>query len=298
MNSLMNDTEATLLSHAYANPATRISLIWGTGLNAALQLPISVISPLKLGRRPREFTDVAKAVLVNTEVSMFGAGLFPLISADEELDRQSPLPGFQPLEYLTSGRYLGEIFRLALVEGVEVGTLFDGAMPKGLDEKFGFDTALMSHIETSSIEEATSLLTSAFSFTQPPEPTDIQAVRSLARAIASRAGVYIAITIFTLWRLQRDSLSANPSTRDAFSRSTGPVAVAYCGAVVEKHPSVRRQCQDALDILVQTEPGLKIRRRLVLEEAADSGVLGAAVGAVMNDIEDVQKEQQLIRARL
>ena len=65
--------------------------------------------------------------------------------------------------------------------------------------------------------------------------------------------------------------------------SDGDAAVAYCGAVLEKHHVFREHCQDVLDLLFKAEsrPGRK-RRRLVLEEAADSGLMGAAVGAVMN----------------
>ena len=143
----MNDTEATLVSHAFANPATKISLILGTGLNAAIPLPLSCLSEQKLGKRPKQWMKTAKLVLVNTEVSMFGREIFPLSKADQELDAASTHPGFQPLEQVTSGRYLGEICRLVIVDGVRRGQLFAGMMPDGLDAKFGLDTALMAILE-------------------------------------------------------------------------------------------------------------------------------------------------------
>ena len=62
--------------------------------------------------------------------------------------------------------------------------------------------------------------------------------------------------------------------------------MAYCGAVAEKHPTVRKRCQEILDLLVRTDKENAVQRQLVLEEAADSGILGAAVGAIMNEIED------------
>ena len=147
MTALMNDTEATLLSHAFANPATRISLILGTGCNAALQLPISAVSKEKLGQRRKEWMAGAKTVLVNTEISMFGAGVFHMSDVDRELDAMSDHPGFQPFEQFTSGRYLGEICRLILTKGVLAGALFGGQMPKGLDSRFNLDTSLMSKLE-------------------------------------------------------------------------------------------------------------------------------------------------------
>ena len=149
MTALMNDTESTLLSHAYINPATRLSLIWGTGMNMAVYLPLSAFpaAPVKLGERPRNWMQQARSVIVNTEVSMFGAKVFPTCSADQELDKNALHPGLQPLEQMTSGRYLGEIFRLILVDGVASGNLFDGIMPVGIDQRFSLDTELMSQLE-------------------------------------------------------------------------------------------------------------------------------------------------------
>ena len=143
----MNDTEATLLSHAFVNPATRISLICGTGCNAAVQLPLSIISAHKLAVRPDEWNVAAKAVIVNTEISMFGEGIFPLSRADRELDLNSSHPGFQILEQLTGGRYLGEICRLTFLAGIKEDGLLRGVMPGGMLEKFSFTTASMSVLE-------------------------------------------------------------------------------------------------------------------------------------------------------
>ena len=147
VGALMNDTEATLLSHAYTNPETRISLIWGTGINAAVHLPLEFISQRKLGQRPNEWTSATKAVVINTEVSMFGASIFPISEADSILDSNSAHPGFQPLEQLTSGRYLGEIFRLVMLSAARQGELFRGHVPEAMEVVFSFDTASMNAIE-------------------------------------------------------------------------------------------------------------------------------------------------------
>ena len=148
MNALINDTEGTLLSHAFANPATSMSLILGTGLNAAVQLPLSIFSQQKLVGRPKQWMKAAKTVLVNMELSMFGMDIFPATEADRELDAASTHPGFQPLEQMTSGRYLGEICRLLFAQGVRVGALFNGKMPAGMRARFGFDTGNMAVLET------------------------------------------------------------------------------------------------------------------------------------------------------
>ncbi|MCJ1242742.1 hypothetical protein MMC14_010751 [Varicellaria rhodocarpa] len=286
MNALMNDTEATLLSHAHANPATRLSLICGTGLNAALRLPLSAIGSWKLGIRPKQWTKVAKEVLVNTEVSMFGGGIFPLCDADRELDRNGNHPGFQPLEQLTGGRNLGEICRLIMVAGVKEGVLFEGVMPWGLEKSFSIDTSFLSTFEEKPTQQAAALLAFLFKFNKPPTDKDISSIRTICEAISNRAALYLAIAVFTLWRLQRDTSLSDPRIPDAtIPQESEPVTVAYCGAVLEKHPTVRHQCQRMLDLLVEAEePGESRRRkRLVLEAAGDSGLLGAAVGAIMNE---------------
>jgi len=148
MTALLNDTEATLLSHAHTNPSTRLSLIWGTGMNAAIQLPVSAIAQSKFGERPEEWKKTAKSVLVNTEISLFGGhGVLPLTKADEELDSLQSHPGFQPYEQMASGRYLGEITRLLLVQAVQSGQLFRGSMPHGLETRWSLTTATTNTIE-------------------------------------------------------------------------------------------------------------------------------------------------------
>lgn len=116
-------------------------------MNAAIHLPISSISADKLGSRPPAWHAAAKHVLVNTELSMFGADIWPLTRWDRLLDAQHPLPGFQPLEMLIGGRYVGEIVRLVLGEGVTDWGLCGGSMPAGLDGWYALDTETVARLE-------------------------------------------------------------------------------------------------------------------------------------------------------
>jgi hexokinase len=110
--------------------------------------------------------------------------------------------------------------------------------------------------------------------------SDIVIISGICRAISHRAAAYLAIMVFSLWRLQRDTFT----DRSVEMGVHGAMRVAYCGAVLEKHPSIRMLCQKYLDELVDAEPFEtgKLRDRLVLEHADDSGLLGAAVGSVVN----------------
>jgi hexokinase len=105
----------------------------------------------------------------------------------------------------------------------------------------------------------------------------MEAIRALGVAISTRAASYLAVALYSLYRLERphgqagDLLGTQPAT-----------AIAYCGAVAEKHTTARFRCQKVLDSLMQREGSGVNSRRLILEAADDSGLLGAAVGAIMN----------------
>ena len=98
--------------------------------------------------------------------------------------------------------------------------------------------------------------------------------------MSERAATYIAVTLFTLWRLQRDSFRQHMSYSEHAGQDAPPISIAYCGAVIDQHPTVRWRCQQVLDVLVEAEHSQTAKRRLVLEAALDSGLLGVAVGAL------------------
>lgn len=148
MEVILNDASATLLSRAYQDPSTRFAVILGTGLNAAVHLPVTALSESKYGMRPQSWYDKAKHVLVNTEVSMFGKNVFPITRWDEGLKLTHPRPDYQPFEHLVSGGYMGEIVRLVLVDAIQSAGLFGGEMPANFSEPYSFETGLMAIIES------------------------------------------------------------------------------------------------------------------------------------------------------
>lgn len=148
LNAIVNDSSATLLSKAYLDSTTRFALILGTGVNAAVHLPVHIFSPPKFGIRPSEWHDSAKHVIVNTELSMFGRGILPYSRWDEQLLATHSKPEFQPMEHFVSGGYLGEIARLVLVEGIQTAGLFGGVVPPTLRERYSLNTETISRIES------------------------------------------------------------------------------------------------------------------------------------------------------
>ncbi|KAI9836656.1 MAG: hypothetical protein M1819_001290 [Sarea resinae] len=134
--AITNDTVATLASLSYTATTTRKSkmlspipntrvamgLIVGTGTNATIPIPPSYLSPSKRSLiHGSSSPSVEDSVVVNTEWSLPGTlpplQRYSLVTAwDLALDAASDSPGFQPLEYMTSGRYLGELVRLIVVD--------------------------------------------------------------------------------------------------------------------------------------------------------------------------------------
>ena len=113
--TVINDTPATYLSGSttiannYANGFA--GLVNGTGTNTCCLLPVRAIE--KLGR------DADGEMLVNLESGSFTD--VPQSAFDKALDAASAVPGAYRFEKMTSGRYLGELSRLALIAAANDG---------------------------------------------------------------------------------------------------------------------------------------------------------------------------------
>jgi len=138
--TIINDSTACLLSEAYLSAPTRFGLILGTGVNLAAYLPLPLISTSKFKSRPQSWFDEASHLIVNSELGMFGRDILPLTKWDTALKAGHPRPDFQPLEYLVSGQYLGEVCRFALIEAISTVGLFGGIVPPSLQQPYSLDT--------------------------------------------------------------------------------------------------------------------------------------------------------------
>lgn len=79
---------------------------------------------------------------------MFGAAVLPFTRWDRRLVAVHPRPDFQPMEYMVSGGYLGEIVRLVLVEGIQTAGLFEGFVPVSLREPYSLESETLSRMES------------------------------------------------------------------------------------------------------------------------------------------------------
>ena len=271
MKAIVNDGAATLLSQAYRDTSTRMSLILGTGTNAAVYLPKHILGTGKFGERPQSWHEAAKHVLVNSELSMFGGTVLPRTRWDERLNTEHMLPDFQPLEYMITGRYLGEILRLIIVEGVEVAGLFNGKMPSRLHEAYTLDTRILATFENDtsrSLAKARSAFLQAHPLPRPPTLAEMQFVRDVSVLISRRAATYLATALHALWHLRTEAEGLTPG-------DASHVTIACDGTIIEKYPGFRDNCQRTLDELCALSGAEKGSVSLAM--APESSIFGAAV---------------------
>lgn len=271
MDSIINDSSATLLSRAYDDPSTRFAVILGTGFNISVHLPVSALANSKFKGYPQKWLDQATHVLVNTECSMFGKNVFPTTRWDEQLNSAHMRPDFQPFEHMISGRYLGEIVRLIIVEAVRTAGLFSGEMPDQLAEPYTLDTGTIAAMEMDNskhLTHATALFQSKHPLSKPATYNDIQFVRQISQLVSHRAAAFLATGIHALWLLRTESEGLTPAT-------AGQLSIGCNGSVIEKYPLFRDLCQSHVDELTSASGAGP--KSISLEIAVESAIYGAAV---------------------
>jgi len=269
VEAIVNDSTGTLLSEAFTNPFTRYGLILGTGVNIAVHVPVEFLERDKFGTRPDSWHDAAKDVIVNTELGMFGKGLLPLTRWDVELNAAHERPDFQPLEHLVGGRYLGEVARLVLVDGIQNANVLGGHLPASLEEPYSLDTETLAKIQSSkSIQEARATFLAAHPTPNTPSDGDIKLLRLIAYHVSKRSAAIIAASLHALWVLRNDGDDGKMLAKEH-------TVIACNGSVVERYPDFMKNLQTFLDTLIVRSGGRANSLGLVI--AKESSILGAAV---------------------
>lgn len=280
VEAIINDGAATLLSQAYLEPSTSMGLILGTGTNAAAYFPVTSIGSSKFGSRSASWFTNANRVIVNTEASMFGGGILPRSRWDETLNNEHPLPDFQPLEYMTTGRYLGELMRLIILEAVETCNMFGGAVPAELVDPYTLDTAILAQLEedkSTDMNGSASLITQAFGLIDTPTRSELAFLRLVAPSISRRASTYLAVAIHAMVALQREtSGSLEPVS------GSSKTSIACNGSVILKYPGFKARTENYLARMVVEDPATsKTKEQICLDPTYESAVFGAAVAVTL-----------------
>ncbi|KAJ4368334.1 hypothetical protein N0V83_006690 [Neocucurbitaria cava] len=300
--AITNDTVATFASLAYAvksapNSRVAMGLIVGTGTNATVPMKLANLHPAKRNEIPNP--DAVETVIINTEWTIRGTDK-PLNDLsiktpwDLTLDANSDAPGFQPFEYMTSGRYLGEIVRLALLDTLSRDP--EAIIPPSLQNKNAIPTRFLSEIvarKGGRIVQAE--LEKTYPSTDPSESfwtvDRVELIRDIAEAVQQRSSALVAAACTGLLACVGEIKIENPSkpssssngthTRD--KRTIEELVIAYTGGTISQYPKWLQTCQKWIDVLVEEGSAENVSKRVTLKEARDGGIIGAGVLAGMTE---------------
>ncbi|KAJ5987880.1 Hexokinase [Penicillium waksmanii] len=261
--ALINDTTGTMIASAYTDPEMKIGCIFGTGVNAAYMEDVGSIPKLAHMNLPPDMP-----VAINCEYGAFDNErvVLPLSKYDEIIDRDSPRPGQQAFEKMTAGLYLGEIFRLALIDLIDShqDLIFKGQDTSKLRKPYLLDASFLAAIEEDPYEN---LSETADAFDRhlgicPTEP-ELEMVRRLAELIGTRAA-----------RLSACGVAAICTKKNIESCHVGAD-----GSVFTKYPHFKARGAQALREILDWAPNEKDKVSIMAAE--DGSGVGAALIAAL-----------------
>ncbi len=328
ITAIANDAVSTLISFAYqfrSNPHRKaaMGLIVGTGCNATIPLALSKLHPskrpakVKVLDNPDAQTDIK--ITVNTEWTIKGAAkplhdLGFITRWDSRLDAEGEAPGFQPFEYMTAGRYLGELGRIIIVEYFTTHLsipMFN--LPIKLRQRMGLTTTFLGNLgpHLASLEPS---MAKQLQNEMPPPDSETwswteetaEILFKIAKAIQIRAAGMVAAAIIALLTTADEihfpsqlSLSSFPhlpngtaNSRTTLDADIEELMVGYTGGTIVHFQDYLRDCQGFLDGILKEEfgdKGMEGQPRVVLSPCHDGGILGAGIlaGAVRSNAHDV-----------
>lgn len=228
--ALINDTTGTLIASRYTDNATEIGCIFGTGCNAAYMDRMGDIPKLAHMK-----LDPDMPIAINCEWGAFDNEhkVLPLTPYDTQIDKESPRPGQQTFEKMVSGLYIGEIFRLVLVDLAkrEDVKMFEGQDISRLKKRYSLDAGFMSAIEEDPFEN---LLNTRELFEQKLDiditKPEAELIRRLSEMIGTRAA----------------RLSACGIAAVCMRKKIDKCTVGADGSVVNKYPGFKDRVATAL----------------------------------------------------
>lgn len=238
--AVINDTVAVLLAAAYKQPDVYIGSIYATGHNTCYLEP---------------YADSADEPMI---LNLESGGFSKLIPNrfDREFDKNSEKPGEQRLEKMVSGRYMGEIFSMALAELLNES-----------GKKYGFTSIDMSNIivdDSDDKKEVKAIVTEKTGCNL--DTADAELVQEFAAAMVVRsARLVTASYVGIIWQLAGEEGKALKQH------------IAIDGSVYEKMPLAKENIMRALSELLGENAGIV---DTVLENGGSG--LGAAIAAAMS----------------
>lgn len=256
--ALINDTVGAMIASAYNDRETVIGAIFGTGTNAAYMEDVASIPKISAAGLPPD-TPMA----VNCEYGAFDNArrILPLNKYDVAIDQASPKPGEQAFEKMSAGLYLGEIFRLVVVDLHERGRIFaDRDLERLRAEPYCLDTGFLSCLENGTLEERRTALADALGAGAAPAPEELELCRLLAETIAVRGARLCSCGIAAICK----------------KKGIRSGHVAADGSVANKHPMFKARWKEALGEILDW-PADREDDPITLTSAEDGSGIGAAI---------------------
>ncbi|KAH6723174.1 hexokinase-7 [Leptodontidium sp. MPI-SDFR-AT-0119] len=323
ITAIVNDAVATLVSFAYqfrsnARRKAAMGLIVGTGCNATIPLALSKLHPKKRPAKVKVLDSDGEAevdqdlkIAVNTEWTIRGAAgplhdLDFITRWDEKLDAEGEAPGFQPFEYMTAGRYLGELGRIIILDYLTNNlSVPEPTLPPLLTQRHGLSTTFLGNLGPHLATTEPSLLRQLEIEIPPSAKGDAwhwtadvaEMVYDIAKAIQVRAAGMTAAAIIALLACAEEihfsplpqnlpngavttSISVN-GTKEALDE----LMVGYTGGCIVHFQDYLADCQGFLDEIMEAEFGRREHRedvhvyvpRVVLMPCHDGGIIGAGI---------------------
>ena len=263
LTALINDTTGTLVASAYTDDAMRIGCIFGTGCNAAYVEECGDIPKLAHMKLPPDMP-----MAINCEWGAFDNEhvILPLTPYDVIIDRESPRPGQQAFEKMIAGLYLGELFRLVLVDLHENKgcKMFHGQDIGKLKKAYTLDSSFLSLIEEDPFEnlsESHDLFKNKLDINA--SKPELELCRRLAELIGTRAA-----------RLSACGVAAICKKKNYASCHVGAD-----GSVFNKYPHFKARGAIALREILDWPKGTK--DPIDIRAAEDGSGVGAAIIAAL-----------------
>ncbi|KAF4944958.1 hypothetical protein FGADI_12302 [Fusarium gaditjirri] len=224
-----NDTTATMMASAYINSETAIGCVFGTGCNGAYFERCQSIPKLDMEGLPAE-----ALMAINCEWGAFDNehAVLPLTSFDIAIDDASPRKGQQAFEKMVAGLYLGELFRLIMLDVKRRDeTFWEGQSLEKMQEPYFMDSSFLSAIEEDTSKDfKISYDLSVSKLGVSPNLKELEFMRSVATLITTRAA----------------RLSSTGVAAICMKRNLKTCHVGVEGSLFEKHPHFKTELSKAL----------------------------------------------------
>ncbi|XP_066907522.1 hexokinase [Halyomorpha halys] len=249
--AVLNDTAGVLVRGTVIDSDTAISLILGTGSNAAYFEKTNSLPNWK---------GEEKEVILNVEWGPFcDKGRVDIIKTkyDHLVDKESLHPDVFSFEKLVGGEFFGKLVRVILMDLADQGLIFEGRVHQNLENNESFQSAYISQIEEDNLKNSTintkRILVNELGIDWCSED-DITTIKYICELVSIRMGLLLAMGLSEIIkRIDRKHIT-----------------IAVDGSLYKYHPRLHDYMMDFIPTLIDHKNQIKI----ILAE--DGSGLGAA----------------------